>query len=122
VQEVLGPRRLAQKAQHVGALGPHSLNKVGQPFKDFATFVTFKDSHPYTAGAQSLVVTRSRLEAPTADERERAMGFSTCTTINTAFPPNVSKRLRLVGSSMDMHQLTFPFGAAIAFQKGLPAN
>jgi hypothetical protein len=105
VQEVLGPRRLAQKAQHAGAPGPHSVNIVGQTLRAFATFVTFKDSHAYTAGAQSLVVTRSGLEAPTADERERAMGFSTGTTINPAFPPNESKRLRLLSGSMDMHQL-----------------
>jgi hypothetical protein len=118
----LGPRRLAQKAQHAGAPGPHSVNIVGQPLRAFATFMTFKDSYAYTAGAQSLVVTRSGLELPTADERERAMGFSTGTTINPAFPPNKSNRLRQLGGSMDMHQLTFLFGAAIAFQKGLLAN
>jgi hypothetical protein len=122
VQKVLGPRRLAQKAQHAGALGLHSVNIVRRPLRAFATFVTCKDSHAYTAGAQSPVVTRSGLEASTTDERERAMGFNTGTTTNPAFPPNESDRLRLLGGSMDMHQPTFFFGVAIAFQKGLLAN
>jgi hypothetical protein len=58
VQDVLEPGRIAQTCQHNRAPGPHTVNIPGRPLKAFATFVTVADSHAYSAGEQSLVLTR----------------------------------------------------------------
>jgi hypothetical protein len=76
VQDILEPGRRAQLAQHDRAPGPHSVNIVGEPLKDFSTFVTLKRSDVYRLQALSLVFTQQQeLVPPSLSERERAMGF-----------------------------------------------
>jgi hypothetical protein len=65
-QDVLKPGRFAQTCQHNRAPGPHIVSIPGRPLKAFATFVTVADSHAYSEGGQSLVVTRGGFSAPQA--------------------------------------------------------
>ena len=123
VQDILEPNRWAQLAHHDRAPGPHSVNEVGKPLKAFATFLTTKDSDAYRAQAQSLVLVRdSTLEPPSILERERAMGFLGGTSQCHTRPLSEASRLKLLGGSMDLYQLTFLFGAALAFQNNVLAN
>jgi hypothetical protein len=115
VQDVLKPGRFAQTCQHNKAPGPHTVNILGRPLKAFATFFTFADSHAYSAGGQSLVFGAAGFSAPVAVEQETAMGFMRGTTLLD--PPNSkAKRRRLLGGSIDLFAMTFPVGAAKAFQ------
>jgi hypothetical protein len=115
VQDVLEPGRFAQTCQHNRAPGPHTVNIPGRPLKAFATFVTVADSHAYSAGGQSLVITGRGFSAPQAVERESAMGFMRGTTLLD--PPNSeADRRRLLGGTVDLFAMTFLVGAAKAFQ------
>ena len=119
VQDVLEPGRWAQVAKHDRAPGPHSVNIVGKPLRAFATFVTFKDSDAFRSDAQSCVRAQGTLEPPTVLEKERAMGYLGGTSNDAQNPLSEASRLRLLGGSMDMYQLTFLFGAVLAFQTAL---
>ena len=107
VQDILEPNRFAQKAKHSGAPGRHRVNETGQTLKALSTFVSLRGSHAYRYGEHSMVITANgQQEEPTALERERAMGFLENTT--KAGPTiTESDRRRLLGSTMDMHALTF---------------
>jgi site-specific DNA-cytosine methylase len=116
VQKHLEPGRQAQNARHSAAPGRYSVNVPGQPLRAFSTFVTVKGSHAFRPGQQSMVQdTRTGLwDEPSALERERAMGFMD----NTTCAPFITEadRRRLLGSTMDMHALTFLVGSVMCFQ------
>jgi hypothetical protein len=91
------------------------MNIPGRPLKAFATFVTVADSHAYSAGGQSLVLTRGGFQPPDAVERETAMGFIRGTILLD--PPNSeAERRRLLGGTIDLFGMSFLVGAAKAFQ------
>jgi hypothetical protein len=109
------PRRFAQTCQHNRSPGPHTVNIPGRPLKASATFVTVADSHAYSAGGQSLVLTGGGFCAPDAVERETAMGFMRGTTLPD--PPNSeAEHRRLLGVTIDLFAMTFLVGATKAFQ------
>jgi hypothetical protein len=68
VQDVQEPGRFAQTCQHNRSPGPHTVNIPGRPLKAFATFVTVADSHAYSGGGQSLVLTGGGFCAPDAGD------------------------------------------------------
>jgi hypothetical protein len=106
---------LPKPVQHNRAPSPHTVNIPGRPLKAFASFVTVADSHAYSAGGQSLVVTRGGFSAPQEVERESTMGFMRGTTLLD--PPNSeADRRRLLGGTIDLFAMTFLVGAAKAFQ------
>ncbi|GAQ91782.1 DNA/RNA polymerase superfamily protein [Klebsormidium nitens] len=108
VQDVLGPGRLALKAQPSRAPGPHAVNVVGEPLRAFATFVTYRGSHAYVAGQQSLVRSNcGGMTKPTETEREGAMGFMRGTTVNSAAPPNQEPDVEYLGHGV-VHGGTAP--------------
>jgi hypothetical protein len=91
------------------------VNIPGRHLKAFAMFVTVADSHAYSAGGQSLVLTGGGFCAPDAVEREMAMGFTRGTTLLD--PPNSEAECRrLLGGTIDLFAMTFLVGAAKAFQ------
>jgi site-specific DNA-cytosine methylase len=116
VQKHLEPGRQAQNAKHSAAPGRHSVNVRGQPLRAFSTFVTVKGSHAFRPGQQSMVQNTATglWNEPFALERERAMGFMD----NTTCAPSITKadRRLLLGSTMDMHALTFLVGSVMCFQ------
>ncbi|GAQ80425.1 hypothetical protein KFL_000540020 [Klebsormidium nitens] len=107
VQDILEPGRTAQRVKHSGAPGRHRVNETGQPLRALSTFVSLRGSHAYRVGSHSMILAANgEQEEPTALERERAMGFLENST--QAGPPiTESDRRRLLGSTMDMHALTF---------------
>jgi hypothetical protein len=115
VRKHLEPGRQAQNARHSAAPGKHSVNVPGQPLRAFSTFVTVKGSHAFRPGQQSMVhdTYTGLWDEPSALERERAMGFMD----NTTCAPSITEadRRRLLGSTMDMHALTFLWVASCAF-------
>jgi site-specific DNA-cytosine methylase len=116
VQKHVEPGRQAQNARHSAAPGRYSVNVPGQPLRAFATFVTVKGSHAFRPGQQSMVqdTHTSLWDEPSALERERAMGFMD----NTTCAPSITEadRRQLLGSTMDMHALTFLVGSVMCFQ------
>ncbi|GAQ93235.1 hypothetical protein KFL_013780020, partial [Klebsormidium nitens] len=116
VQDILEPGRTAQAARHSGAPGRHRVNQTGQPLRALSTFVTMRGSHAYRVGEHSMIwAANGAQEEPTALERERAMGFL---ENSTQVGPAVSEadRRRLLGSTMDMHALTFLVSSIKCFQ------
>lgn len=122
VQNILEPGHLAQLAKHSHAPGPHSVNVVGEPLRAFSTFVTFANSDAYRSQQHSLVGVGSSLEPPSVPERERAMGFIEGMSQCPATPLTDSVRVRLLGGSMDLFQLTFLFQSVLAFQNRVLTN
>jgi hypothetical protein len=114
IQDVLKPGQFAQTCQHNRAPGPHTVNILERPLKAFATFITVAELHAYSAGGQSLVVTRGGFSTPQAIERESAMGFMRGTTLLD--PPNSeADQRRLLGGTIDLLAMTFLVSAAKAF-------
>ena len=116
VQDILEPGRTAQRAKHSGAPGRHRVNETGQPLRALSTFVSLRGSHAYRVGGHSMILAANgEQEEPTALERERAMGFLENST--QAGPPiTESDRRRLLGSTMDMHALTFLVSSIKCYQ------
>jgi hypothetical protein len=100
-----------------------TVNIPGQPIKAFATFVSLANSHAYRVGQQSMVLDRlGHKQEPTALERERAMGFMENATAAPADRIKEADRRRLLGSTMDMHALTFLIGCIRVFQQAFFAD
>ena len=64
----------------------------------------------------------NREQEPTALERERAMGFMENTTAAPTDRIKEADRRRLLGSTMDMHALTFLVGCIQVFQQAFFAD
>ena len=79
---------------------------MGRPRAALPTFVSYASSHAYRAGGPGLIwdaASRHMVE-PSADERERAMGFPTRVTV----VPLMSEEARrhVLGQAMDLNCLT----------------
>ena len=116
VADILEPGRSAQNAKYSNAPGRHQVNIIGKPLRALATLVSMRGTHAYRAGEHSMIwAANGEQEEPTALERERAMGFIENTT--QAGPPiTEADRRRLLGSTMDMHALTFLVSSIKCFQ------
>ena len=92
------------------------VNQVGIPRLALPTLVSYPGSHAFRDHGPGLVWDTStrRLEEPRADERERAIGFSTGTTI---VPELIeSHRRQTLGQAMDLTSMVWFVGVCLAFQ------
>ena len=122
VSEIIEPHHEAQLAAHESVPGSYVVNEKGKPLRAFSTFVTVKGSHAYRDNGHSLLVNihTNQLEEPSANEREAAMGFMVGTTQNPAV--SEADRVRMLGGTMDMHQIKYVTGAILVFQHAFFLN
>ena len=93
------------------------VNQVGMPRLALPTLVNYPGSHAFRDHGSGLVwdTTTRRLEEPRADERERAMGFPTCTTAAPMLTE--SQRRQILGQAMDLTSMVWFLGVCLAFQQ-----
>jgi hypothetical protein len=93
------------------------MNKVGSPRAALPTLVSFTTSHAYRQGGSGLVWDERlhQLVEPNADERERAMGFSTGTTTIPGF--SESTRKQLLGQVINLNCLSWIISLGWAEQR-----
>jgi site-specific DNA-cytosine methylase len=93
------------------------INKVGIPRGALPTFVTYPQSFAFRSRGPSMVWdSRSQThDEPTADERERAMGFPTGTT--AAHGLQEGQRRFLLGQAMDLNTMVWIIGICLAAQQ-----
>ena len=92
------------------------VNKVGLPMMALPTLMTFPGSYAFREGGSGMVwdATTQRSDEPTADERERAMGFPTGTT--AALDLTEPQRRQLLGQAMDLNSMVYFLGVCLAVQ------
>ena len=117
VDGILDPRRHSQVVRVTDRSPMAVVNRVGQPMMALPTFVSFPSSHAFRDGGPGLVWdTRIRqLVEPSADERERAMGFATGVTA----VPSISEasRRQVLGQAMDLNCLTWVISLGMTEQR-----
>ena len=117
VDYILNKGRRSQPVR-VGDRAPFAIvNKVGLARRALPTFVTYPESYAFREGGPGLVwddTTRS-VDEPSADERERAMGFPTGTT--AASDLTEAQRRSLLGQAMDLNSLVYFLGICLALQR-----
>jgi hypothetical protein len=93
------------------------VNKMGAPRAALPTFVTYLGSFAFRARGPGMVwdANSQTHEEPTADERERAMGFLTGTT--AAHDLTEGQRRFLLGQAIDLNTLVWVFGICLAVQR-----
>jgi hypothetical protein len=93
------------------------VNKMGAPRAALPTFVTYPGSFAFRARGPGMVwdANSQTHEEPTADERERAMGFLTGTT--AAHDLTEGQRRFLLGQAIDLNTLVWVFGICLAVQR-----
>ena len=93
------------------------VNRVGFKRGAFPTFMCYPGSFAFRTGGPGMVwdTSSQAYEEPTADERERAMGFLTGTTA----APDLSEGQRrfLLGQAIDMTMLVWVCGLCFAAQR-----
>jgi len=91
-------------------------NTIGKPKGVWPTFVSFPIAHAFQGDGLGLVYHHASAtwDAPSLEERKRAMGFQTGTTSHT----KVTKleRKALLGRSMDMNSLRWLLVTCVLFQ------
>jgi hypothetical protein len=119
---ILDPGRTAQPARRADAPPFYPANTTGQPLCALPTIVAYPGSHAYRNGGPGLVwdTARQRLDEPTADERERAMGYHTGAT--AALGLSERQRRALLGNAIDMNTLQSVFALARTVTALLPAH
>jgi C-5 cytosine-specific DNA methylase len=119
VDSILDVGRHAQRVRVADRSPMARVNLVGQPRMALPTFVSYPSSHAYRDGGPGLVwdMRVQQLVEPTADERERAMGFTTGVTA----VPSISEasRRHVLGQAMDLNCLTWIFSLGMAEQRRL---
>lgn len=116
VDDILDVGRRAQAVTQPDRPPLAVVNIVGRPRCALPTFVSHAASYAFRAGGPGLVwdVALRQLVEPTADERERAMGFATGTTAVGSV--SESSRRQVLGQAMDLNCLTWIVSLSIAEQ------
>ena len=92
------------------------INQMGAPRRAFSTFMMFPQSFSFCNWGPGMMWdahTKTHIE-PLADERERAMGFRTGTTI--ALGLFEGQRRLMLGQAMDFHTMVWTVGLCLSFQ------
>jgi hypothetical protein len=121
VDDILDAGRQSQAVRHDDRSPLAVVNKVGQPRQALPTFVSFPASHAFCEGGPGLVWDEKlqRLTEPSADERERAMGFPTGTTHAASITE--AARRQVLGQAMDLNCLTWIVALGMAEQRRMLA-
>jgi hypothetical protein len=82
VNDILDPDRAPQLVYHDDQAPLAVVNRRGDPRRALPTLVSFARSYAFKGNGPGLVwdSTTQEMVEPNANERERAMGFPTCTT------------------------------------------
>jgi hypothetical protein len=106
VSDILDPHWTPWRVYHDDQAPLAVVNRKGEPRRAFPTLVSFARSYAFKDNRPGLVwdsITQEMVE-PNADERERAMGFSTSTT--NVHGISEQQRRYLLGQAMDLNCLT----------------
>ncbi len=92
------------------------MNTIGKLKNVWPTFVSFTRAHAFQGDGPSLVYPHASAtwDEPSPQEREKAMGFQTCTTSHTKVIR--LERNTLLGRSMDLNPLTWLLVTCVLFQ------
>jgi hypothetical protein len=122
VSDILDPHRAPRCVYHDVQAPLAVVNRKGEPRRALPTLVSFVRSYAFKDNGPGLVwdSTTQEMVEPNADERERAMGFSTGTT-NV---PSLSEHQRrfLLGQAMDVTCLTWLVSLVVVEQKRLASS
>ena len=105
VDSILGKGRTSAPVSSNSTEPFFPCNFVGQRRRALPTFVSFPNSQAYREGKAGIIWDSARQcwDVPTADERERAMGFQTGTTAGRGIMED--QRRGLLGQAMDLNAL-----------------
>ncbi|HEY9806811.1 MAG TPA: DNA cytosine methyltransferase [Candidatus Obscuribacterales bacterium] len=117
VDDILDDHRVALAVSKDDESPLALVNKLGAPRGALPTLVTYPGSFAFRARGPGMVwdSMSQTHEEPTADERERAMGFLTGTT--SAHDLTEGQRRFLLGQAMDLNTLVWVFGICLAIQQ-----
>jgi hypothetical protein len=114
ISDILDPHRTPPHVYHDDQAPLAVINRKGEPRRAFPTLVSFSRSYAFKDNGLRLVwdsIIQEMVE-PNADERERAMGFSTGTT-NVHGMSEQQQRF-LLGQAMDLNCLTWVVSLVVA--------
>ena len=116
VDDILDDHRVSTEVSKDDEPPLAMVNRVGFPRGAFPTLMCYPRSFAFRAGGPGMVwdATSQSYEEPSADERERAMGFLTGTTA----APDLSEGQRrfLLGQAIDLNTLVWVCGLCFAVQ------
>jgi hypothetical protein len=105
VNDILDPDRAPRRVYHDDEAPLAVVNCRRKPHRELPTLVSFARSYAFKDNGSGLVwdSTTQEMVEPNADERERTMGFPTC----TIQVPGISEQQRrfLLGQAMDLNYL-----------------
>lgn len=119
VDDILDDHRVSTEVSKDDEPPLAMVNRVGFTRGAFPTLMSYPRSFAFRAGGPGMVwdTTSQSYEEPSADERERAMGFLTGTTA----APGLSEGQRrfLLGQAIDLNTLVWVCGLCFAVQHGM---
>jgi hypothetical protein len=117
VDDILDDHRVSLAVTKDDTLPLAIINKVGIPQGALPTFVTYPRSFAFQSRGPDMVwdSKSQTYDEPTADERERAMGFPTGTT--AAHGLQEGQRRFLLGQAMDLNSMVWIIGICLAAQQ-----
>jgi hypothetical protein len=122
VNDILDPHQTPRRIYHDDQASLAVVNRKGEPHRAFLTLVSFARSYAFKDNGPGLVwdsITQEMVEQ-NADERERAMGFSTGTT--NVHDISEQQRRFLLGQAMDLNCLTWVVFLVVAEQRRLAST
>ena len=117
VDDILDDHRVSLAVSKDDTLPFALINKVGIPRGALPTFVTYSRSFAFRSRGPGMVwdLKSQTHDEPTADERERAMGFLTGTT--AAHVLQEGQKRFLLGQAMDLNSIVWIIGICLAAQQ-----
>jgi hypothetical protein len=122
VSDILDPHRIPRYVYHDDQAPLAVINRKGEPRRAFPTLVSFARSYAFKNNEPGLAwdsITQEMVE-PNTDERERAMGFPTDTTIVHGI--SEQQRRFLLGQAMDLNCLLWVVSLVVAEQRRLAST